>query len=431
MPLKRTVWIDTIGNETRRLVLEEDRPVELAYAYAQARRLTGCLFLARVVNVLKGMHAAFVDIGMARNAYLSLDDLPSAAGDLDAAAPVQRKPLRGGQEIIVQVTKEPGGDKGPRVTMNPTLPGNYAVLLPTLQAVGVSRHIAAADTRARLHALGVRACPQGMGLILRTASEAADDAEITAEVHALAALWADIAAKARTTPAPALLYDEGDLVQRTRRDLGGDIRFGPFDETMESWLEKHLRRKVWLDSGAYLVFDACEAMTVVDVNSGKFTGRKDLQETLLRLNLEAAREAARQIRLRDIGGIVVIDFVDMETEAARAAVLEAFREAMAADRAKSHIHGFTGAGLLELTRRPVYQPLHASVLMPCPRCHGEGVLPRTEAAAHALLRDVRRARMAGNEGEIVLKAAPDVRAALEAIGLPPGVRTAKEERHEA
>lgn len=420
--MDRKVYIDTIGMETRRLVMEDGVPVEYAVSRQDAARLTGNIYLGRVENILKGMHAAFVHIGHDKNAFLSLDDMPPVLRDAENVSTSKtRIPLKQGQDLIVQVTKEPGGDKGPRVTMNPTFPGVYAVLLPTVQAIGVSRHIVNPARREALLTIGAQACPEGMGLILRTASEEAAEADIAQEVHQLHEQWQHLYEHAAATRAPALLYAEGDLTIRAERDLHAPILQGPFDASLETRLEKDLGRKVWLSSGAYLVIDRTEAMTVIDVNSGKYTGKKNLNDTLLRLNCEAAREIARQIRLRDIGGIILIDFVDMSTEADRETVLRVFMDASAQDRGKRHVHGFTGAGLLELTRRPAYQPIRDALLSPCPCCHGEGVVSSVFAQAHQLLRQVRQRRLSGDESQVELSVSQPIHDQLMAIGLPDNV----------
>ncbi len=360
------------------VVLEDGAPVELAFERAESRPLIGNLYAARVENVLPGMHAAFVDIGLEKNAFLPLDDVPPAVKGLPVAQSQGKIQVRPGQEILVQVVKEPGGGKGPRVTMNPSFPGKWAVLLPTVAALGVSRHIQDPEERERLLGIAKAACPEGMGLVIRTQAEDAPAGIIAEEAAALAAQWNALAGRARARKAPALVDEAGSLWARAERDLGVAPTRGPIGAALWEKVEKLLRRKVWLDSGAFLVIDVCEAMTVIDVNSGKNAGGKTPGGLALKVNLEAAREAARQVRLRDLGGIIVIDFVDMETDAEREAVLDAFAGASEADRAKRHMHGFSAAGLLEMTRRPVYQPVREALSAPCPHCKGTGVVSVTQ-----------------------------------------------------
>lgn len=417
--MARAVYLDTIGRQTRMAVVEDGALVEFAVETRGERRLVGNVYLARVVNILRGMRAAFVDIGLDKNAFLSLDDMPSFVRDADEIrVNGAQKPLRPGQEVIVQVSREPGGGKGPRVTMNPSFPGKYTVLLPTVEAVGVSRRIEDGTKRAAFYGLAKELCPDGVGLVVRTAAEEASAEEIEADVRSLLDGWGMLAASAKTRRAPSLLFDDGGLAARAARDLLSPIHAGAFSDTLEHAIKKSLARRVWLDSGAFIVFDRTEAMHVVDVNSGKYTGGRSLGDTLRRLNMEAAREAARQIRLRDMGGIIVIDFVDMERDEDREAVLEAFREAQKPDRAKLHVHGFTGAGLLEMTRRPVYQQVPEALFAPCPCCHGEGRTPSADTVAHELLRDVRRRRMSGDDSEIVLAAPEEVLDKLRLAGVP-------------
>lgn len=426
---QRRIIADTIGLQTRLVVLEDGEPVEFAVSYAngQEDRL-GNLYKARVQKLLRGMNAAFVDVGGEKNAFLSLDDVPPVLRDAGLSGLEKARALRAGDELIVQIVKEPGGDKGPKVSMNPTLAGRFVVLLPTICSFGVSRKIPEGERREQLLSLIRAAAPEGMGAVARTAAEDAPDDEIREELALLAGRWTQIRESARFYKAPAVLHDEGDLSMRAARDLNCAVEQEIFDERVEARLEKALRRRVWLDSGAFLIIDRCEAMTIIDVNSGKFTGKKNLAETLLKLNCEAAREIARLIRLRDLGGIIVIDFVDMDTEEDRQRVLETFETAMAADRAKRRIHGFTGAGFLEMTRRPLWGAPENALLQPCCRCGGEGRVLSAQAAAHELLRTVRRRRMAGDESVIELKTSSDVAAALLEAGLPGDVELIKDHK---
>ncbi len=370
----RSVLMDEWNGLTRMVVLEDGIPVELAFEQPDNRPLVGNVYLARVINVLNGMNAAFVDIGLEKNAFLPLNDIPVVAAGFDDQVSQKKVSLRPGQEILVQVLKEPGGDKGPRVTMNPSFPGKWAVLLPTVQAIGVSRHIQTPAKREALMKIARAGCPPDMGLVIRTQAEEARDEDILTEVDILVERWNMIAGHARFRKAPDLLEEAGNLSTRAERDLGATPEIGAIDAALAAKLDKLLRRKVWLDSGAFLVVDPCEAMTVIDVNSGKNVGGKKPGSLMLRVNLEAAKEVARQVRLRDMGGIIVVDFVDMETDEDRETVLEAFRKASEGDRAKRHIHGFSPAGLLEMTRRPVYQSVQEAGACPCPHCRGTGAV---------------------------------------------------------
>ena len=336
--------------ETRVAVLADGTLVNLYIERGEP--LAGNIYKGRVANVLPGMEAAFVDIGLERNAFLHVGDIRSQrlAGEeveesFGKGAIAQR--LRAGQEILVQVTKEPMGTKGARVTTYAALPAYYLVLMPTVNYVGVSRRIENDQERKRLRALADRLRPEGMGLIVRTAAEGVEEKELAQDVQSLLQMWNHVEERSKSSKAPALVYQDLHLVRRVVRDLlteevdrflidskeefqrvqdllgsfapqlkprvqlyRGDVPI--FEHTgVERELEKALRRKVWLRSGGYIVIDRSEALTVIDVNTGKYVGKTDLASTILRTNLEAVEEAVRQITLRDIGGIILIDFIDI------------------------------------------------------------------------------------------------------------------------
>lgn len=383
--MERTAIIEDSNSIRRMVVLEDGLPVELLIESPEGQSTVGNLYMGRVMNVLPGMQAAFIDIGAEKNAFLPLADVPDMYQALSQSTRdgLRKRTLRPGDEVLVQVLKDGAGEKGARLTMHPSFPGKYAVLLPAAGGVGISRHITDVETRESLLRVAEDALPglSGMGVIIRTAAlDAPSLMAIREEIGALHAAWLELSAKAGARKAPALVYSGGGLLERASRDLNAQIVRGEIPQAILAKIDKALRRKVWLNSGAYLVVDPCEAMTVIDVNSGKYTGKKSLSDTLLRVNIEAAREIAYQIRLRDISGIIIVDFADMDSDEDREAVLSAFHAAMASDRAKRHVHGFTAAGLLEMTRRAVYQPLRQALYKECPACHGEGVIrARTEA----------------------------------------------------
>lgn len=373
--MQREILLSETENGRRIVVLEDGVPVELLIETEKGPPEAGNLYMGRVENVIKGMQAAFVNIGDEKNAFLPLMDMPSLSGLPEKAAMGQKRSLRPGDEVLVQVAREAAGEKGARLSMHISFPGKYAVLLPTMEGViGISRHIDDTATREALSSLATEALSRipGFGVIIRTAARDVKAALILAEIEALAAAYTDIAAKARVRKAPALLHSAGGLAERAMRDLSCEAASRAIPPEIDAALEKALRRRVWLDSGAYIVIDACEAMTVVDVNSGKYVGKSSLNDTARTVNLEAAREIARQIRLRDMGGIIVIDFVDMDTDEDRQAVAEAFTAAMENDRAKRRFHGFSAAGLYELTRRSILKPLLSTLYVECPRCRGAG-----------------------------------------------------------
>ncbi len=409
-------------SETRMAVLEEKQPVEIVIERLHTSRRVGNIYRGRVENILPGMQAAFVDIGMEKNAFLYVDDLQIFKGQeegINGPAPPINKLLRLGQEIVVQVVKEPIGNKGARVVTNITLPGRYLVLMPSVKYVGVSRRIEDEKERERLRTLAQKLRPRGMGLIVRTAAEGVDEKELRMDRDFLLSLWQKVRKKARKGPVPSLLYHDHDLLYRILRDLfTEDVERLIIDDQsayekalelmdslsphlknrvelykgsrplfevygIETQIKEALQRKVWLPSGAYLIFDQTEALTVIDVNTGKFTGSTNLEDTVLATNLEAAKEIARQIRLRNLGGIIIIDFIDMASEKNRRQVLEVFSQELAKDKQKTNILGFTSLGLLEVTRKKIRPSLREQLQQPCAACEGTGYLfsPETQAAA--------------------------------------------------
>lgn len=371
--MEKIAYIDTHQGVKRRVLVEDGIPVELAYEEEGTPNTLGNIYIGRVEKVLKGMDAAFVQIGQVKNAFLPLLDIPPILQEMDAKH-CKSASIAQGQDIIVQITKDAVGDKGARITMNVTFPGKLCVLLPTVQAVGVSKQIQDTLMREILLSAAKQACPEGMGLLIRTAAQSASTEEIIEEAQTLLKTWTKLIAHAYMQKAPALLVYGGNLLETAARDINAKVLLEPLPAQLNNKLSKALHRKVWMDSGAYLIIDTCEAMTVIDVNSGKYTGKKSLQDTAVKLNCEAAREVAYQIRLRDMGGIIVVDFVDMQNDQDRIMVLNVFGEALNRDRAKRHIHGFTSAGLFELTRRSIHQPNGATMGKQCPCCGGTGVI---------------------------------------------------------
>jgi ribonuclease G len=422
--------------------------------------LAGNVYKGRVASVLPGMEAAFVDIGLERNAFLPLADIRSERiGGEELEDPIGRgrigERLRVGQEILLQVTKEPRGSKGARATTYVALPGHYIVLMPTVSGVGVSRRIDTEQERKRLRGIAERLRParaargERMGLIVRTAAEGVSERDLAEDVRFLGQLWEGVTARARAARAPALLYQDLGLVGRVVRDLfTGEVdRFvvdsaeelarirdllASFPEAqverlqmhtgarplfeaygVEREIERALHRKVWLRSGGYLVFDRTEAATMVDVNTGKYVGKTDQPSTILRTNLEAAAEVARQIRLRDIGGIILVDFIDMEAEKHRRRVLAALQDALKADRTKTHVIDLTGLGLVELTRKRVYQNLDEIMRIPCPYCEGRGRVLSPHSVAARVRREIAHLAQTSRGRCLVARVHPEVAAVLE------------------
>jgi ribonuclease E len=396
-----------------------------------ATQIDGNIYLGRVQNVLPGMEAAFIDIGTPKNAVLyrgdvryDKDDVEPTVGNGDAAPPTRgRTPgpardarieqlLKTGQTILCQVTKNPIGTKGARLTQEVSLPGRFVVLIPGSDTYGISKRLAD-DERKRLRRILDEVRPQGHGLIVRTAAEGATADELRRDVARLTEQWERIDSLAKSSRAPALLYREPDMAVRVireefnrnyrgvvidDRDLFEEVRdyvasinpeladrvewSGDSDDPLPIFeryhvheqIHKALDRKVWLPSGGSLIIERTEALTVIDVNTGKNVGTSNLEETVFRNNLEAAEEIARQLRLRDIGGIIVIDFIDMEISANRSEVVKTFRGALARDKTRTQVFDISELGLVEMTRKRISEGLVESFSETCPTCGGRGIV---------------------------------------------------------
>lgn len=396
----------------RAAVLEQGQLMEVFEEEDGSSHLAGNIYRGRVENVLPGMQAAFVDIGLEKNGFLYVGDaLPAHYDEEDKPAPLIQERieniLKPRQELLVQITKEPVGTKGARISVNLTLPGRYVVLLPQVSYVGVSRKIEDNDERARLRDLASAAKPEGMGVIVRTLAAGIDGEEIAQDIAQLVAFWQRLVPKIPHVSVPGIVHRDVDLISRLVRDwvdqdvekitvdneeIGQTLRraLGEIEHPaakqifvisgedlftrygVDGEIRKALRSKVWLKSGGYLVIQQTEALIVIDVNTGKYVGQRSLEETVVHTNLEAAAEIARQLRLRNLGGIIVIDFIDMTTAEAQKQVLEALETACARDKTKSQILGLTQLGLVEMTRKKVGQTLAVRYTTPCPACEGTG-----------------------------------------------------------
>ena len=456
--MHKEIVVSSDADETRVAVLEDRKVVELYVERPLVHRAAGNIYLGRVENVLPGMQAAFVNIGLERNAFLYVDDADQVIGAEEGTRRrLRRHPrrraisdlLHEGQSIVVQVVKEPLGTKGARVTTHITLPGRFLVLMPNLDYVGVSRRIEEQAERERLRKITRALKPAGAGIIVRTVAEHQSEEELAHDRDFLVRLWDRIKEKARTMDPPALLHRDLGLVFRLVRDqftaevsrLTVDDReqyerildlldafglplksrvhfhrrnngsaFEAYDLDRE--IELALRRKVWLKSGGYLIIDQTEAFCIIDVNTGKYVGETNLEDTVLRTNLEAAEEVARQLRLRDIGGIVVIDFIDMERQQHRQQVLNALEEALRHDRTRTTVLGFTQLGLVEMTRKKVRPGLEAVLQQPCPYCEGTGRVLSEETVAARIRREIRRVLRTSNAEAILVEANPRVASLL-------------------
>lgn len=456
--LTKDILVNVGERETRIAVVEDGRLTELHIE--RGERIVGSLYQGRIENVLPGMDAAFVDIGLGRNAFLHVGDvlpsirgdernLPSAQSDKDsdddddeddasggpgdhrrAMRRAHRKQqrigqmLKRGQEVLVQVTKGPRGSKGARVSTLISLPGRFLVLMPESDTVGVSRKVEERTERERLRHIGERLRRPGFGIILRTEAEDKAEADLAADSEFLYDLWAHIAKASRQARGPTLIHRDLTLVSKAIRDIfGSDVRklvlddpdeyekvhelleavspklrgriqlytgdvpcFTHFD--LEPEIERSLKRKVWLKSGGHLIFDVTEALTVIDVNTGKFTGGSNLADTIVRTNIEAAGEIARQLRLRDIGGIIVVDFIDMAASRDRQQVLQTLEAALRRDKARTKISAISALGLVEMTRKRTSETVADFLGEPCAYCGGRGSVPSSETVSMTIEREI-------------------------------------------
>ena len=399
------------GERDQIAILEENTLVQHYVTRVGARSMVGNVYLGRVQNVLPGMEAAFVDVGRGRNAVLYAGEVNYSPEDLEGKqAPRIEQVLKSGQSVLVQVTKDPIGGKGARLTAQISMPGRYLVLVPNSNVTGISRRVPDAERR-RLKAILKKIRPEGHGVIVRTAAEGADEEALEADVRRVLDEWYAIEKRAKRAKAPAILYEEPELTVRVVRDLFTDEEYrelvtdservytlvtqylsgvapdvlpkvrlhkgklSVFEELhIVEQIHKGLDRKVWLPSGGYLVIDRTEALTVIDVNTGKSVGKTNLEETVVNTNVEAAREVARQLRLRDIGGMIVIDFIDMLLEQNKQRVIDTLREEMAKDKTRSQVFDISPLGLLEVTRKRVSGGLLESFSETCPTCEGRGLI---------------------------------------------------------
>lgn len=410
--------------ETRVALLEEGRPAELYVERPGSVSLVGNIYKGRVENVLAGMDAAFVDIGLERNGFLYVDEVVMPDGRQGQTRRITNL-LQAGKEIVVQVERDAMGNKGPRLTTQLGLAGRYLVYLPQTTALGVSRRLDEGE-RERLRSLCKELDPAPGGMIIRTAAEGADQQAIARDLRFLQRVWRGVERRIKGSRAPSLVYKEPELALRSVRDLLGpefgsvlvddpkvhrrlvnylraiapdlshkvELRPGdvPLFERLglEQEIKKALRPRVDLPSGGYIVMDRTEAMTVIDVNTGRYVGRKFLEDTIVKTNVEACREIVRQLRLRDIGGIIVIDFIDMTAQSNREAVVQTLEAELARDRTKTYVVEISPLGLVEMTRQNVTRGLQEVVAVACPQCQGSGYVISEESALIAVERQLRR-----------------------------------------
>ncbi len=427
------IVVNVSNRETRIAMLENGQLME--YRVEREERVVGSIYKGVVQNVLPGMDAAFIDIGLERNAFLHVGDLLPDEPHDNSPASMKRSELRRrkikdllkpGQQLMLQVTKGSRGTKGARVTTRIALPGRYVVLMPESNNVGVSRKIDDRSERERLRRVGERIVPEGFGLILRTECEGRTEAELRADVLFLQQLWKDVLGNAKKMRAPACVHKDQTLLYRTVRDLFGeeidrmviddpdeyekvhlvaamvapalqdkiflyDRETPIFDNYgIERELERLLQHKVPMKSGGYLVIDEMEALTAIDVNTGKQVGTTQLSDTIFKANQEACDEVLRQLRLRDMGGIIVVDFIDMESADDRKKILDAFTKGLTRDRARTRVGKISSLGLVEITRKRTGESVTEAISEICPMCLGQGRISSKETVSLWIERDMWR-----------------------------------------
>ena len=422
------ILINLTPQETRVAVLLAGAVQELHLERSANRGLVGNIYLGKVARVLPGMQSAFVDIGLDRAAFLHVADIwEYRQMSADKPPPIERL-LREGDTLIVQVMKDPIGTKGARLSTQVSIAGRMLVYLPQDPHTGVSQRIEDEPERERLRTLvaGLKPADEAGGYIIRTSAEGADEADLQADLAYLARLWTTIREEGRLRPAPSLLYQELSLAQRVLRDMvtpetasiqvdsrENFIKLREFAAqyvpqvverlmhytgerplfdvySIDTEIERALERRVDLKSGGYLVIDQTEAMTTVDVNTGGFVGTRNFDDTIFKTNLEATQAIARQLRLRNLGGIVIVDFIDMAAAEHREAVLAEFKRALSRDRTRMTVSGFTQLGLVEMTRKRTRESLAHVLCEPCPTCRGRGSLKTPRTVCYEILREVVR-----------------------------------------
>ncbi|MTI81521.1 MAG: Rne/Rng family ribonuclease [Firmicutes bacterium] len=449
----KEIIVNVKNEESRVAVLEDKQLVEIYIERSQNERLVGNIYKGQVENVLPGMQAAFVDIGLEKNAFLYVEDAVNSRGEGQISADKLNinDVLKQGQEIIVQIVKEPIGTKGPRVTTNITLPGRYMVLMPEVDYIGISRRIVDETERERLRETAARMKPEGMGVIVRTVAEGVTEEEIEKDIRLLSKLWEKIHNKSNNGPVPNLLHRDLELVQRMLRDVFSEdvdrliidsreefqrvmelldmidpklkvkVRYENRENVFEDFgieveVQKSLKKQVWLKCGAYLVIDQAEALTAIDVNTGKFVGSTDLEDTVLKTNMDAAVEISRQLRLRNIGGIVIVDFIDMMQEEHRQQVLHILEQEIKKDKTKVNILGITQLGLVEMTRKKVSPSLSEVVQKTCPYCEGRGKVLSEESVGIQVKGEIQQMARLTSAETILVEANPLVAARIIGSG---------------
>jgi ribonuclease G len=470
----KEIIINILDEEKRIAFLEDSKLDEFYIEREEGEQLVGNIYKARVINIKNAIQAAFVDIGIEKNGFLHVSDVePDVAlfkemegeeevmpRELPSPAQMPKHEsisslLKENQEVLVQVMKGPIGTKGVRLTTNISIPGRHIVLLPNTKLQGVSRKIADREERMRLkkilHELKL---PPEMGIIVRTVANGISQKDLYREFRHLLWTWKRIQRRIKITKTPGCVHSELDLVLRTVRDSLTEYvtrvvvdskrefkrirkfvsiflpkfktRVELYDEItpifekhgIEKDLQKIFSRKVWLKSGGYIVIDQTEALISIDVNSGKYVNTKDMEETALMTNLEAAKEIGRQLRLRNVGGIVILDFIDMESGTHQKLVMKELKDSLSKDKAKINIYPFSKLGVVELTRQRVKESIAREVFQPCPYCHGDGRVKSVETIMIEIKRKLQQWLQNTNAKSVTITAHPDVSLYIKEMNFP-------------
>jgi ribonuclease G len=446
---REEILINATSTEVRAALVDSGVLQEVQIERASRVGLVSNIYKGKVSRVLPGMQAAFVELGLERTAFLHASDIarnPHAEPVVEEAEPDIREFVREGQDVLVQVLKEPLGTKGARLTTYIAIPSRYLVLTPNSLGVGVSSRIDDEVERERLRSTleAIKAEAPPAGYIIRTAAEGATREALHADVMFLRKLWQSIEEKAATTSSGGLVYEDLPLPLRVLRDssspdiarvrVDSEATFGKLKEFAEHFvphlsslielytekrpifdvygiddeIDRALHRKVPLKSGGHVVFDQTEAMTTIDVNTGAYVGHRNLEETIFRTNLEAAAAIARQLRLRNLGGIIIIDFIDMTEEEHRRQVLQTLTDRLAGDHAKSHVMNVSPLGLVEMTRKRNRESLEHVLCQACPSCEGRGFVKTAETVCHEIFREILRQHRQFDFQELLVLARPQV-----------------------
>jgi ribonuclease G len=462
--MKQEVFINSTPQESRIAIVEDGLLAEFLIERKEEMGVAGNIYKGKVARVLPGMQAAFIDIGMEKAGFLHASDfsalpdeaqlIASSGEEVEFEEPPKpanprrlplEKQISRGEELLVQVAKDPLGTKGARVTSHISLPGRYMVFMPGTKHIGISRRIENEEERKRLKEIAHSLGTSDGGFILRTACEGRSKRDIQRDLSFLAKLWKRIQEKAESVPSPSLIHQDLDLISRTIRDFFSveteqvvidspkDHRriiefvrhFMPrlkpnivlynekeplFEQQgIEEKVVRALEPRVGLRSGGSIVIERTEALTAVDVNTGRFVGKRNQEETILKTNLEAAQEVVRQLRLRNVGGIIIIDFIDMEKEANRKKVYDALKEALKKDKARTNILKISELGLIEMTRQRTRESLENQLLRRCPHCEGRGRIKSAPTIAYEVLRAIKRQQGQLDGGKnIVVRLHPDI-----------------------